>query len=165
MSLNGKLRMAQYGTRHGHAAGKLQAMQANARVEVAGVFEFERALAFVDIAAMETRPPARRFEVYGSQGSAINVEPFEPGVQIRLCLTEARDGYRQGEQFVKLDGESRQEPMNWNRMRSWRRSRASSHATDRCHMSWYRRPCCARPARFRTEPKVRSSRSRVHRTP
>ena len=108
MSLNGKLRMAQYGTRHGHAAGKLQAMQANARVEVAGVFEFERALAFVDIAAMETRPPARRFEVYGSQGSAIIVEPFEPGVQIRLCLTEARDGYRQGEQFVKLDGESRQ---------------------------------------------------------
>ena len=39
MSLNGKLRVAQYGTRHGHAAGKLQAMQANARVEVAGVFE------------------------------------------------------------------------------------------------------------------------------
>ena len=73
-----------------------------------GVFEFERALAYVDIAALETRPPARRFEVYGSAGSAIIVEPFEPGLQIRLCLAEAKDGYRQGEQIVKIDGESRQ---------------------------------------------------------
>ena len=73
-----------------------------------GVFEFENSLAFIDIAAMETPPTARRFEVYGSQGSAIIVEPFEPGLQIRLCLTEAKDGYRQGEQFVNVDGESRQ---------------------------------------------------------
>ena len=73
-----------------------------------GVFEFERALAFIDIAALETRPMARRFEVYGSAGSAIIVEPFEPGLQIRLCLTEAKDGYREGEQTVRVDGESRQ---------------------------------------------------------
>ena len=73
-----------------------------------GVFEFENALAFIDIAAMETQPAARRFEVYGSQGSAIIVEPFEPGLQIRLCLTEAKDGYQEGEQIVKIDGESRQ---------------------------------------------------------
>ena len=73
-----------------------------------GVFEFERALAFIDIAALETRPMARRFEVYGSEGSAIIVEPFEPGLQIRLCLTEAKDGYRVGEQTVDVAGESRQ---------------------------------------------------------
>ena len=73
-----------------------------------GVFEFENAIAFIDIAAMEPPPAARRFEVYGSQGSAIIVEPFEPGEQIRLCLTEARDGYQEGEQFVGTNGESRQ---------------------------------------------------------
>jgi len=73
-----------------------------------GVFEFENALAFIDIAAMETPPTARRFEVYGSEGSAIVVEPFEPGLQIRLSLAEAKDGYREGEQSVSVDGESRQ---------------------------------------------------------
>jgi predicted dehydrogenase len=85
-------------------SGAVPAFQDN----TVGVFEFERALAIVDIAAMETRPPARRFEVYGSEGSAILVEPFEPGGQIRLCLAEAKDGYREGEQIVKLAGESRQ---------------------------------------------------------
>ena len=34
-----KIRMAQYGTKHGHASGKLQAMFVNPDVEVAGVFE------------------------------------------------------------------------------------------------------------------------------
>ena len=34
-----KIRMAQYGTKHGHASGKLQAMQVNDDVEIAGVFE------------------------------------------------------------------------------------------------------------------------------
>ena len=73
-----------------------------------GVFEFENAIAFIDIAALETQPAARRFEVYGSRGSAIIVEPFEPGLHVRLCLAEAGDGYRQGEQVVSVDGESRQ---------------------------------------------------------
>ena len=34
-----RLRMAQYGTKHGHAAGKLRAMMANDDVECIGVFE------------------------------------------------------------------------------------------------------------------------------
>jgi predicted dehydrogenase len=33
------IKMAQYGTKHGHAAGKLRAMQSNVNVEVVGVFE------------------------------------------------------------------------------------------------------------------------------
>ncbi len=71
-----------------------------------GVFEYERAMAFVDIAAMETRPMARRFEVYGTQGSAI-MEPIEPAPNIRLCLDEDRGEYREGAQFIPLGGESR----------------------------------------------------------
>ena len=51
---------------------------------------------------------ARRFEIYGERGSAILIEPFEPGHTIRLCLTEAADGYEQGEQMVAFDGISRQ---------------------------------------------------------
>ena len=34
-----RVRMAQYGTKHGHASGKLQAMRVNDDVEIAGVFE------------------------------------------------------------------------------------------------------------------------------
>ena len=73
-----------------------------------GVFEYERAMALVDIAAMEPQPMARRFEVYGEQGSAILVEPFEPGHAIRLCLTEAAGGFDQGEQMVEFEGVGRQ---------------------------------------------------------
>ncbi|MFP6721179.1 MAG: Gfo/Idh/MocA family oxidoreductase [Candidatus Poribacteria bacterium] len=71
------------------------------------VFEFPSAMAFIDIAAMETRPMARRFEIYGDQGSAIIAEPFEPGERIRLCLQEAKEGYTVGEQLVTTTGESR----------------------------------------------------------
>lgn len=74
-----------------------------------GVLEYESAIATVDIAAMEPRPMARRFEVYGSQGSAILLEPFEPGHAIRLCLEEAGGGYRQGEQRIPISAQSRQE--------------------------------------------------------
>ncbi len=73
-----------------------------------GVFEYERAMAWVDIAAMEARPMARRYEVYGSAGSAILVEPFEPGRAIRLCLEEPFGEYVQGEQMIAIDGPSRQ---------------------------------------------------------
>jgi predicted dehydrogenase len=73
------------------------------------VFEFERAIAFIDISAMEPRPMARRFEVYGSTGSAILVDPFEPAKQIRLCLEEAAGGYAQGEQFISLPHQTRQQ--------------------------------------------------------
>jgi len=73
-----------------------------------GVFEFEKAIAFIDIAAMETPPMARRFEVYGSRGSAILVEPFEPGRTLRVCLDEARDGFQKGEQTVHIPPQDRQ---------------------------------------------------------
>ena len=76
-----------------------------------GVLEYENALAFVDIAAMETRPMARRFEVYGTRGSAILLEPFEPASAIRLCLdadTAAASGYQPGEQIVPVEAQSRQ---------------------------------------------------------
>lgn len=73
-----------------------------------GVFEFERGLAFIDIAAMEARPMARRFEVYGRRGSAILVEPFEPAQRIRLCLEEPAEGYAAGEQSVPVQPQSRQ---------------------------------------------------------
>ena len=72
------------------------------------VFEFDRALAFIDIAAMETPPMARRFEVYGTRGSAI-MEPMEPGDRIRLCLDEERSGFSKGEQMVRVETRSRQD--------------------------------------------------------
>ena len=73
-----------------------------------GVFEYEHAMATVDIAAMEPTPPARRYEVYGTEGSAILLEPFEPGTEIRLVLTEAREGYPAGESRVPVNSRSRQ---------------------------------------------------------
>ena len=72
------------------------------------VYEYEQGMAFITISALEPRPMARRFEVYGTEGSAIIVEPFEPGHTIRLCLQSAKEGYSEGEQIVKIDGESRQ---------------------------------------------------------
>jgi predicted dehydrogenase len=72
------------------------------------VCEYARAMAWVDIAAMEARPMARRFEVYGSHGSAVLLEPFEPGQHIRLCLEKEREGYRSGEQLLPIEPRSRQ---------------------------------------------------------
>jgi predicted dehydrogenase len=72
------------------------------------VLEYERAMAVVDIAAMETRPVARRFEVYGSEGSAILLEHFESSQRIRLCLEHARGGFQAGEQVVTVNHQSRQ---------------------------------------------------------
>ncbi|BCX03671.1 MAG: hypothetical protein KatS3mg053_1609 [Candidatus Roseilinea sp.] len=74
-----------------------------------GVFEFERAIAFVDIAAMEPRPMARRFEVYGVKGSAILLEPFEPAHALRLCLEEAGGGYAAGEHLIPVQPQTRQQ--------------------------------------------------------
>lgn len=72
------------------------------------VLEYPRALATVDIAAMETPPPARRFEVYGAYGSAA-MEPFEPASSLRLCLDAARAGYVQGEQRIPVQPQARQD--------------------------------------------------------
>ncbi len=74
-----------------------------------GVFEFDRAIAFIDIAAMEPRPMARRFEVYGTKGSAIMVEPFEPAHTLRLVLEEAAGGYDKGLHMIPVPHQGRQE--------------------------------------------------------
>jgi predicted dehydrogenase len=71
------------------------------------VVEFRRAMALVDIAAMEVEPKQRRFEVYGTRGSAI-LDPMEPARSARLILDTARDGFQQGLQEVPLAGTSRQ---------------------------------------------------------
>ena len=74
------------------------------------VCSYANALAFVDIAAMEVMPVARRFEVYGDRGSAImeTIWPLEPAGALRLCLTQPGGGYRQGEQFIPLQDQPRQ---------------------------------------------------------
>ena len=70
------------------------------------VLEYSNALVTLDIAAMETRPMARRFEVYGTEGSAI-MEPFEPAEQLRLCLTTAKGGYDEGVTMIDLEDRRR----------------------------------------------------------
>src|SRR6202022_1245639 len=69
---------------------------------------FDSALAILDIAAMEPRPAARRFEVYGTRGSAI-VEPFDPAHTIRLALDAPAGEYPSGEHLLELPAVSRQE--------------------------------------------------------
>ena len=65
------------------------------------VFEYEKAMASVESAAMEVSAfPARRFEVYGTRGSVI-IEPLEPP-SVRLCLDEDRGGYVKGWQTVDV---------------------------------------------------------------
>ena len=66
------------------------------------VLEFAKGMAMIDIAHMVVAPVARRFEVYGTRGSAIVLEPFEPGSKVRLVLDEARGGYQKGEQIVEM---------------------------------------------------------------
>jgi len=71
------------------------------------VFEYPRALATVDLAALECRPAARRFEIHGSRGSA-GMEPFEPSSQLRLCLEAPTAEYTAGMQTMALADVSRQ---------------------------------------------------------
>jgi predicted dehydrogenase len=52
------------------------------------VLEFRRSLAMLDIAAMEPRPMARRFEIYGTRGSAV-LEPFDPVRTVRIVRDDA----------------------------------------------------------------------------
>ena len=69
-------------------------------------------MSIIDIAAMETTPPARRFEVYGSKGSAI-MEPFEPAEKIRLCLDETFEDFKKGVNTVSIKDVPRyHEPFN-----------------------------------------------------
>lgn len=70
------------------------------------VLEYPDAIAYVDIAAMEPPPLARRFEVYGTEGSAI-LEPFEPATLLRLALRSARDDYPSGLTYLELEARPR----------------------------------------------------------
>ena len=70
------------------------------------VLEYPNAIATVDIAAMEPRPMARRFEVYGTEASAI-MEPFEPADKLRLCTTIPIDGYNAGINTIQLQDRPR----------------------------------------------------------
>lgn len=72
------------------------------------VFEFDRGIGIVDIAAMEARPAARRFEVFGTRGSAL-LEPFEPATEVRLHLEEPAAGFARGDSVVPLAVQTRQE--------------------------------------------------------
>ncbi len=59
------------------------------------VFEYENAIASLSSAAIENEPfPCRRFEVYGTKGSAI-IEPLEPP-SLRVCLSEPGYAYDTG---------------------------------------------------------------------
>ena len=73
-----------------------------------GVFEFERGLGIVDIAAVEARPSARRFEVYGTRGTAL-MEPLEPAAAVRLHLEGAAGGFERGETVVPIATQTRQQ--------------------------------------------------------
>jgi predicted dehydrogenase len=67
------------------------------------VFEYPKAMAVLESAAMEvSASTVRRFEVYGTRGSAV-LEPFEPEPTLRLGLDEDRDGYLKGWQTVPLE--------------------------------------------------------------
>jgi len=72
------------------------------------VHEYPRAMSMVDIAAMEVRPMARRYEVYGTQGTAILLEPFEPAQAISLSLDQDRAGFAKGNQVIPVQPQSRQ---------------------------------------------------------
>lgn len=69
-----------------------------------GVLSFSGALAIVDIAAMETPPTGRRFEVYGTRGSVI-LDGFDPTRSLRLV----RDGTVT---LIELEPTPRQELYN-----------------------------------------------------
>ena len=62
------------------------------------VLEYPRALVHIEIAAMEATPTARRFEVFGTRGSAL-LEPFDP----------ARRIYRADQPLEELPEVSRQQ--------------------------------------------------------
>ena len=70
------------------------------------VFEYESAMATIDIAGMEPSPTARRYEVYGDRGSAI-MEPYEPADTLRLCLAEPSGSFPAGVSTIKLEDRRR----------------------------------------------------------
>jgi predicted dehydrogenase len=72
----------------------------------AAVFEYPNALAIVESTCLEhDSGKSRRFEVYGSRGTAI-IEPLEPP-SLRLCLDEDRDGFKKGWQDIPVEARPR----------------------------------------------------------
>ena len=71
------------------------------------VIEFERGMAFVDVAAIDVRTWTRRFEVFGPRGGAV-ADPIDPVKRLRVCLDTARDGFGPGQQLFELPGTTRQ---------------------------------------------------------
>jgi predicted dehydrogenase len=111
-----------------------------------GVFAYPHALALVDVAAMEPPPMARRFEVYGSRGSAI-LEPFEPAGPIRLCLLAPAAGFQAGDQRVLVPIQSRQALHEAELAAFVDAIRGRPRPTGRSPTnSWSRRPCSGQPA-------------------
>ncbi|MDI9338812.1 MAG: Gfo/Idh/MocA family oxidoreductase [Alphaproteobacteria bacterium] len=73
-----------------------------------GVLEFSNAMAIIDIAAMVvSHKQTRRFEVYGSKGSAILIEPYETTSCMHLYLNETIGGYHKGLNIVPLSIQTR----------------------------------------------------------
>ena len=64
------------------------------------IFEYERAVAVVETAAMEFSQVRRQFEVVGTKGSIV-LQPLEPPA-VRLCLQEPQGGYQAGWQDVEV---------------------------------------------------------------
>lgn len=73
-----------------------------------GVFEYDNAMAIVDLASMEVEPIARRFEIHGTKGSAI-LEPMEPPKTLKLNLSDSSGEYRSGENIVSLPTQTRED--------------------------------------------------------
>jgi predicted dehydrogenase len=70
------------------------------------VFEFDRAAAVLESAAMEVEPfPHRCLAVYGTKGSVI-IEPLEPPA-VQLCLSAAVAGFQKGWQKVPVENRPR----------------------------------------------------------
>jgi len=65
------------------------------------VFEFDKAIAMIESAAMEVQAGKRRqFEICGTKGTLI-VQPLEPP-SVRLCLSEKHGDYQAGWQSVSV---------------------------------------------------------------
>lgn len=65
------------------------------------VFQFERAIAVLESAAMEVQAGQRRkLEICGTKGTVV-VQPIEPPA-VRLCLSQAHEGFQAGWQSVSV---------------------------------------------------------------
>jgi predicted dehydrogenase len=72
-----------------------------------GVLQYQDgALVIIDI-DQKAVGSVRRLEVYGTQGTAIIQEPFEPGKLIKLILDADRGDYKEGEQLLHVEGTDR----------------------------------------------------------